>query len=99
MKKSSLIMSLVGVAVMAVSSVAVQAASDCSNCPASGALTRQWVELQRSGAQASVHADGTSSDVVEHIYQRYVDSFTHKIPDTYSRDGEGLDFGSSGGGS
>lgn len=68
--------------------------SDC--CPASGELTKKWLELQRSGEQAAVHPDGISSDVVENIYQRYVNSFTHEIPETYSREGEGLEFGSGG---
>jgi len=93
MKLSSLV--LAGITIF--SAYAVQAEDDCTNCPASGELTRQWMEMQRSGAQASVHPDGISSDVVENIYQRYVNSFTHEIPETYSRDGEGLSFGSGGG--
>ena len=56
--------------------------------PGAGELTFQWLELQRSGSQASVHPEGISADVSESIYQRYLKSFTHPIPDSFKRDQE-----------
>ena len=54
--------------------------------PAAGELTSQWLELQSSGAQASVHPEGISEDVSENIYQRYLKSFTYPIPESFKRD-------------
>lgn len=64
--------------------------------PATGEMTSQWLELQRSGEQASVHPDGDSAEVSENIYQRYVKSFTHPIPETFKRD-QDTQFVSGGG--
>ena len=40
--------------------------------------------------------DGDSAEVSENIYQRYVKSFTHPIPDTFKRD-QDTQFMSGGG--
>jgi len=65
-------------------SIPVAAVAD--ECPAAGTQTKRWLELQRSGAQASIHPEGIDADVNENIYQRYVNSFTHEIPETFERE-------------
>lgn len=49
---------------------------------ADGSTTRAWLELQRSGGQASPHKQSVSGPVMENIYERYKESFSHPIPDT-----------------
>lgn len=48
-----------------------------------GLGTKQWLELQRSGFAASQNRQTVSGPVASAIYQRYVDSFKHPIPDLY----------------
>ncbi len=51
-----------------------------------GDNTRKWLELQRDGEQASTLPQPISGPVANKIYQRYQQSFTHPIPDTYTGD-------------
>lgn len=47
----------------------------------SGKATRQWLEHQRQGAQASSKPTPLSGAVQEQIYERYQKSFSHPIPE------------------
>lgn len=58
-----------------------------------GLGTKHWLELQRSGFIASQHRQTVSGPVASEIYQRYVESFKHPIPDLYKSERK-----SSGGG-
>ena len=51
-----------------------------------GEQTRAWLDLQASGAQASPADRPMSGEVAERVYQRYLDSFTHPIPDRFRRE-------------
>ncbi len=62
-----------------------------------GAETRSWTELQASGAAASADARPQPGEVATRAYERYLQSFTHPIPEKFDRDSFGSD--SSGGGS
>lgn len=46
-----------------------------------GEATRQWLERQRQGAQASAKAQPLPGPVMEGIYERYRKSFSHPIPE------------------
>jgi len=48
---------------------------------ANGSATSAWLELQRSGSQASPYKQSVSGPVMENIYERYKASFSHPIPD------------------
>lgn len=59
-----------------------------------GADTRYWTSLQVSGAAATRDERPLPGEVATKIYERYVQSFTHPIPERFSRDS----FSSGGGG-
>lgn len=72
-----------------------QSARDASTSPATtgdapgqsfGAQTQAWVDLQVSGRESTHHTPALSGDVATHIYDRYLKSFDHPIPDTFSRE-------------
>lgn len=46
--------------------------------------TRQWLDLQKNGQQASSHKQTLSGPAAARVYQRYLDSFSHPIPEYYS---------------
>lgn len=48
-----------------------------------GARTERLFELQRSGRIASRHRQSLSGEVQSRIYDRYLQSFTHAIPEQY----------------
>ncbi|WP_031431257.1 DUF3613 domain-containing protein [Methylomicrobium agile] len=54
-----------------------------------GEETRRWLELQSSGAAASTTRQTVSGPVADAIYQRYVESFKHPIPEFYKSDKDG----------
>lgn len=55
--------------------------------PGKGAQTREWIELQKSGQAAPREAEAPMpGEVADRVYQRYVESFAHPIPETYPRD-------------
>jgi hypothetical protein len=60
-----------------------------------GEETRRWLELQNSGAAASTTRQTISGPVADAIYQRYVESFTHPIPEFYKNDQNGSGSGGS----
>ncbi|WP_019625165.1 DUF3613 domain-containing protein [Thioalkalivibrio sp. ALJT] len=45
--------------------------------------TRDWLAMQRDGAQASEHVQGLSEAARTRALGRYLDSFTHPIPEHY----------------
>ena len=49
-----------------------------------GAVSRQWLALQRNGTQASKTPQYLSGQVQEQVYERYRKSFTHPIPERLS---------------
>jgi hypothetical protein len=64
-----------------------------------GEETRRWLELQSSGAAASKNPQTVSGPVADAIYQRYVESFTHPIPEFYKNEQNGNGYGGGSGGS
>lgn len=60
-----------------------------------GEDTRRWLELQRSGSVASSTRQTVSGPVAHEIHKRYVDSFTHKIPEHFISNQSGISSGSS----
>lgn len=57
--------------------------------PAFGERVGRLLELQRSGRLSSPHSQSLAGEVQSRIYRRYVESFSHPIPDDYID----LDFG------
>lgn len=51
-----------------------------------GEATRFWLQLQRSGQEASTTERPMPGEVAERVYQRYLESFTHPIPSTFERE-------------
>lgn len=47
-----------------------------------GKATHEWLELQRSG-KAAAPAQRLSAPAEARAYRRYLDSFTHPIPEFY----------------
>lgn len=58
-----------------------------------GPATKAWMELQRSGAQASTAERSLPGEIADRSYQRYVKSFEQPIPETFERE----QFGQHGG--
>lgn len=50
-----------------------------------GDATNTWLELQRSGNQASPHSQPISGPVMQRSYERYLKSFERPIPDKFDR--------------
>lgn len=65
-----------------------------SPLPKLGADTRTWLNLQKSASAQVPDLRPVPGEVAEQVYQRYVDSFKHPIPETFKRDS----FIQSGGG-
>ncbi|MGR8998943.1 MAG: DUF3613 domain-containing protein [Gammaproteobacteria bacterium] len=59
-----------------------------------GEDVRNWMELQRSGDAASTTRQSISGPVADAIYKRYVESFKHPIPESYSSQQNGKSGGS-----
>lgn len=62
---------------------AVSAESDSDEV---GDTTRQWIDLQKSGEQASEHRRPMSGPVAQRSYQRYLRSFEREIPEKFERE-------------
>lgn len=54
--------------------------------PAPQTATHRLLELQRSGQNASTEEQYLSGKVSTEVYKRYVQSFTHAIPERFSED-------------
>ena len=48
-----------------------------------GAEARAWLDLQRGGSQASETPRPMSGQQAQNIHERYLESFTHPIPEFY----------------
>lgn len=46
--------------------------------------TRQWLDLQKSGHAASSNQQILPGPAAAHVYERYLNSFTHPIPEYFS---------------
>jgi hypothetical protein len=57
--------------------------------PAPGTETRTWLDLQKSGAVAPTDPRPMSGEVGERVYQRYLDSHTRAIPESFRRESVG----------
>lgn len=60
---------------------------------ADGEVTRQWLDRQRRGSQASAKAQPLSGPVLDQVYDRYRKSFAHPVPERF--ESERLGAGSS----
>lgn len=70
------------------SSVTVTAsAAESTARQAMGTDARQWVDLQISGEAAERSPDGMPGEIAERVWQRYVESFSHPIPEKFEREG------------
>jgi len=58
-----------------------EAAEPAAEQAGNGEATRLWLERQAQGSQASTKAQPLSGPAMERVYQRYLKSFTHPIPD------------------
>lgn len=68
---------------LALSSFAVMA-DPVQPLPKQGEQTRQWLELQKNGHAASPNKQTLPGPAAAQIYQRYLNSFTHPIPEYFS---------------
>lgn len=64
-----------------------------------GAETRAWTELQASGSAATGDARPMPGEVADAVYQRYVNSFKHPIPQQFQQTSGSEGSSGSGGGS
>ena len=63
--------------------------------PQTGEKTRQWLDLQVSGNASLGAVRPMPGDVAEKVYERYLNSFDHPLPEQMQRE----QFVSEGGGS
>lgn len=54
--------------------------------PSLGSDTRAWLDLQTNPAAQTPDVRAVPGEVAEEVYQRYVNSFKHPIPEAFSRD-------------
>jgi hypothetical protein len=67
----------------------------CSEVPTKiGSQTRAWTDLQKSGIASTAAPRPMPGEAADKVYERYVNSFGHPIPETYTRESSS---GSSGG--
>lgn len=64
------------------------APSTAAAAPATGfgADTRTWLELQNSGSQASTTPRPLPGEAATQVYERYIKSFAHPIPERFNRE-------------
>lgn len=60
-----------------------------------GDETRAWTDLQKSGAASNPKPQPMPGEIADKVYDRYLKTFDHAIPETFSRDS----FVGGGGGS
>ena len=75
-----------------------QPAPPAEETEAPGTQTQSWVDLQVSNNAALGAARPMPGEVADQVYQRYLKSFTHPIPEYFQRDNF-VQGGGSGGGS
>lgn len=59
-------------------------AEPSQNDSKSGEQTRQWLELQKNGHVASPNQQTLPGPAAARVYERYLNSFTHPIPEYFS---------------
>ena len=59
-----------------------------------GHQSQHWLDIQTSGALATDTQREMAGPVAERVYQRYLDSFTHPIPEQFPRESFSGDSGS-----
>ena len=64
-----------------------------------GSQTRYWLATQASGASSENEARPMPGEVATLVYQRYLNSFTHPIPERYEADSFSTGGGNTGGSS
>lgn len=64
--------------------------------PPVGYRTEQWLKLQRSGREAAPPVP-MAGEVAQRVYQRYLKSFTHPIPEHFQNRDSFSTSGSNGG--
>ena len=52
-----------------------------------GDQTRHWIDLQASGTLASPEERTLPGEIAERSYERYAESFSQPIPETFEREG------------
>lgn len=60
-----------------------------------GSASRAWVELQASGSAAVASSRPLPGEVADAVYQRYLKSFSHEIPEQFKRQEQGQGGGGS----
>ena len=68
------------------SAVAQQQPPPAEETEDAGMQTRSWVELQVSNNAALGAARPMPGEVADQVYQRYLKSFAHPIPEYFERD-------------
>ncbi|ULQ45356.1 DUF3613 domain-containing protein [Flagellatimonas centrodinii] len=53
---------------------------------ADGEATRAWLAQQKGDVATVPTPQAMPGDVADRVYQRYLDSFSHPIPEAFSRD-------------
>lgn len=71
---------------LTVAALAAPLTVGASEREALGKDARNWIEFQISGEAAERSPDGFSGEVAERVWQRYLDSFAHPIPERFERD-------------
>lgn len=80
-------------------SLALSAAAPAAErpLPKPGTETRAWIELQKKQpATTTPDAPAMPGEVADKVYQRYVDSFAHPLPETFTRESFSTGSGSGG---
>lgn len=62
-----------------------QAEASMAQAAGTAGATRLWLARQREGQQASARAQPLSGAVQEQVYERYLKSFSHPIPEDFKR--------------
>ncbi|MES2684425.1 MAG: DUF3613 domain-containing protein [Pseudomonadota bacterium] len=61
-----------------------------------GNESKAWIDLQKSGSQASGAPRPMPADIADKVYQRYADSFKQPIPAEFKRQSTGDSGNASG---
>ncbi|ROH92981.1 DUF3613 domain-containing protein [Stagnimonas aquatica] len=75
------------------------AKAEAGSEPVLGADSHAWIDLQASGSAAAGAVRPLPGEVADAIYQRYLDSFKHPIPEQFTRESAGSQGQSGGNGS
>ncbi|WP_051278747.1 DUF3613 domain-containing protein [Solimonas flava] len=73
---------------------AAQPVAEAAPLPQIGGDTRSWLAMQKDAAAQTPDLRPVPGEIAEQVYQRYVNSFKHPIPEEFKRDS----FVESGGG-